>query len=196
MVDIHDDPIELASSRYEESREAFRVERDRIQRVLADAELVESVVRIEHVGSTAVPELAAKDIVDLDTVVADVAVADVSRALESGLGGTRMENSETWHPVFRRSSAGQRFNVHVFAVSGDRWKISVATRAGLRRYDDLRREYESLKRELAAKTDDLTAYSVGKTELVGRILDRVREDDSLELGFSVPTDIGPDAGDQ
>lgn len=193
MVDVHDDPIELVPSRYEAWREAFEAERDRIRRVLADAELAESVVRIEHVGSTAVPALAAKAIVDLDVVVADSAVADVSRALESELGGTRLENSETWQPVFRRSESGQRFNDHVFAVSGDRWKTSVATREGLRRYDDLRREYESLKRELAAETDDLTEYSVGKTQLVRRILDRVREDDSLELEFSVPTDVGPDA---
>lgn len=192
MVDIHDDPIELASSRSGEWRAAFEAERDRIRRVLADAGLVESVVRIEHVGSTVVPGLAAKDIVDLDIVVDDDTVAAVSRVLEDELGGTRMENTETWQPVFRRSESGQRFNDHVFAVSGDRWKTSVATREGLRAYDDLRREYESLKRELAAATDDLTEYSVGKTELVGRILDRVREDDALELDFSVPTDIGPD----
>lgn len=195
MVDIHDDPLELVPSRYDERRAAFGAERDRIRRGLADGGLVESVVRIEHVGSTAVSGLAAKDIVDLDVVVADSAVSDISRVLVDELGGTRMENSETWQPVFRRSASGQRFNDHVFAVSGDRWKISVATREGLRRYDDLRREYESLKRELAAETDDLTEYSVGKTELVRRILDRVREDDSLEVEFSVPTDVGPDAGD-
>lgn len=192
MVDIHDDPLELVPSRYDEWRAAFEAERDRIRRGLADTGLVESVVRIEHVGSTAVPGLAAKDIVDLDVVVADDAVADVSRALEDELGGTRMENSDTWQPVFRRSISGQRFNDHVFAVSGDRWKISVATRAGLLRYDGLRQEYESLKRELVAETDDLTEYSVGKTELVGRILDRVRADDLVDLGFEVPTDVGPD----
>ena len=193
MVDIHDDPIELVPSRYAEWRDAFEAERDRIWDVLEDAGLLESVVRIEHVGSTAVPGLAAKDVVDLDVVVADSAVAEVSRALESGLGGTRLENSEAWQPVSRQSAAGQRFNDHVFAVSSDRWKTSVATREGLRAYDDLRREYESLKRELAAETDDLIEYSDGKSALVGRILDRVREDASLSLGFDVPTDVGPDA---
>lgn len=196
MVDIHDDPLELVPSRYDEWRTAFETERDRIGRVLAAVGLVESVVRIEHVGSTSVPGLAAKDIVDLDIVVADDAVTEVSRALESELGGTRMENSDSWQPVFRRSESGQRFNDHVFAVSGDRWKTSVATREGLREYDDLRREYESLKRALAAETEDITEYSDGKTELVERILDRVRDDDALELDFSVPKDSGPVAGGQ
>lgn len=195
MVDIYDEPIELVRSRYDEWRERFESERQRVMDVLAGCGLEESVVRVEHVGSTAVPGLAAKNIVDLDVVVSDDAVREVSQAIADELGGARMENTDAWQPVFRLADSGQRFNDHVFVESGDRWKISVATREGLRRYDDLRREYESLKRELAAETDDLTEYSVGKTELVGRVLDRVRDDESLDLNFEVPTDIGPDAGD-
>lgn len=196
MVDVHADPIELVESRYDEWRVAFERERERVRSVLDPAGLLESVVRIDHVGSTAVRDLAAKDIVDLDIVVADDAVEPVSTAIADGLEGTQREFSDAWHPVFRRSRAGQRFNDHVFAASSDRWKISVATREGLRRYDDLRREYEAAKRELAAETDDLTAYSVGKTDLVVEILERVREDDAVVLGFEIPTDAGPERGTQ
>lgn len=185
MVDPNDDPIELTPSRHALWCERFLAERDRVRDALAARGLDDRTERIEHVGSTAVPDLAAKDIVDLDIVVADDAVGAVSRALESALGGTRLENSEGWHPIFRRHE-GARFNDHVFAASGEKWKVSVATRDVLRARPDLRAEYEELKRELAASHDDLTAYSVGKTEFVGRVLDVARADDGLPFEFEVP----------
>lgn len=190
MVDPNDDPIELAPSRHALWRERFLAERARVRDALADRGLAGRVERIEHVGSTAVPDLAAKDVVDLDIVVADDAVGAVSRALEADLGGTRMENDAEWHPIFRRHD-GVRFNDHVFAASGGKWKVSVATRDVLRARPALREEYERLKRELAAAHDDLAAYSTGKTEFVGRVLDTARADDGLAFAFEVPGGSAP-----
>ncbi|MFP4628357.1 MAG: GrpB family protein, partial [Halobacteriales archaeon] len=65
-VDVHQDPIELVPSEYDRWRRQFRTERVRD----ALAGHLDDVVRIEHVGSTTVPDLAAKDVVDLDVVVA------------------------------------------------------------------------------------------------------------------------------
>lgn len=118
MVSPNEDPIELVPSRYDVWRDRFVAERDRVTEALADADLEAAVERIDHVGSTAVPDLAAKDVVDLDVVVADDTVTDVSRALASELGGNRVVNSDPWQPVFRRED-GQRFNDHVFAASSD-----------------------------------------------------------------------------
>lgn len=185
MVDPNADAIELVPSRFEAWHEHFAAERDRIRAALAPRGLTDRIERIEHVGSTAVLGLPAKDIVDLDVVVADDAVAAVSGALESDLGGTRVENSEQWHPVFRAHD-GQRINDHVFAASGDGWKVSVATRDVLRARPRKRAEYERLKRELADDHDDLTAYSEGKSEFIGRLLQVAREDDDLVFGFTVP----------
>lgn len=185
VVDPNDDPIELVDSRHREWRDRFDAERDRVRDVLADRGLLARVHRIEHVGSTAVPGLAAKDVVDLDVVVADDAVADVSRAIEAALGGTRLENTDEWHPVFREHE-GQRFNVHVFGLASPKWRISVATRDVLRARPALRAEYERVKRDLAADHDDLTAYSRGKSDLVVRLLRVAREADDLTFRFDVP----------
>lgn len=125
MVSPHDEPLELVDSRYPEWRSLF--ERERVATTLVDRGL-DDLHRLEHVGSTAVPGLAAKNVVDLDVVVADDAVAAVSTALTTTLGGTRHENSIPWQPVFR-STEKQRFNDHVFAVSDDGWRVSVATAA-------------------------------------------------------------------
>lgn len=185
MVSIHDDALELVSPRHDEWRETYLTEHDRLRRALAERDLYDRVHRIEHVGSTAIPGLAAKDIVDVDLVVADGVVADVASAVVDELGGTRVTNSAEWHPVFREV-AGQRVNVHVFARSGDGWKTSVATRDVLRAHDDLRAEYESLKRRLAAETDDVERYSDGKSEFIARVPSRARDDDELAFEFSVP----------
>lgn len=185
MVDATDDALELVPSRYDAWRDRFRAERERIRTGLEARSLDDRVERIEHVGSTAVPDLAAKDVVDLDVVVADGAVTDVSRALVAALGGDRAENADSWHPVFRRHD-GQRFNDHVFAVSDDGWKISVVTREVLRARPDLREEYEALKRDLAAEHDDLYGYSTGKTAFVERVLDVARTDEDLDIDVEIP----------
>ncbi|MXV64144.1 GrpB family protein [Natronorubrum sp. JWXQ-INN-674] len=195
MVSTNDDPIELVPARTETWREQFTEERDRIDETLADASLESTVERIEHVGSTAVPDLAAKDIVDLDIVVADGAVREVSRTLETELGGDRIENSDEWHPVFRREN-GQRFNDHVFAASSDGWKISVVTREILAAEPTLRAEYEALKRELAAEHDELVAYSRGKTAFIKRALDVARASDGLSFDFEVPINNRDDLSDE
>jgi GrpB-like predicted nucleotidyltransferase (UPF0157 family) len=185
MVDPNEDPVKLVAGRHEEWRVAFAAEQERIRDALAAGGLDDRVRRIEHVGSTAVPGLAAKDIVDLDVVVDDGAVADVSRTIVADLGGTRSTNSDRWHPVFREHD-GQRFNDHVFGISARKWRVSVATRDVLRARPGLRDEYERLKRDLVEEHDDLESYSRGKTEFVERLLWVAREHDELTFGFTVP----------
>ncbi|MFC4359812.1 GrpB family protein [Halobium salinum] len=185
MVGLHDDPIALVPSRHGEWRESFEAERERLVSVLQDRSLDDRLVRLEHVGSTAVPDLAAKDIVDVDLVVGDGAVGEVASAVVDDLGGTRYENSDEWNPVAREHD-GQRFNVHVFAESGEKWRVSVVTRDVLRARDDLREEYEELKRDLATGTDDLEEYSMGKTEFVERVLRVARDGEEFQFEFAVP----------
>lgn len=186
MVDPHEDPIELVPSRYEDWREQFAAERGRIRDVLASRDLLDVLERVEHVGSTAVPGLAAKDIVDIDVVVAEDAVAAVATAIAADLGGDRSENAPTWQPVFRQAR-GQRFNDHVFGVSDDGWRVSVASRDVLRARPDRRAEYERRKREAAAGTDDLQAYSRQKTPIVEELLATAREAEDLCFDFEIPT---------
>ncbi|WP_232686571.1 GrpB family protein [Halobacterium zhouii] len=186
-MDPREESLELVSSRHDDWLERFAAEHDRVAFVLADAGLADDLVRIEHVGSTAVPDLAAKDIVDLDVVVADNAVSEVSSAVEAALGGSKFENSDAWHPVFREDD-GQRFNDHVFAASSERWKISVATREIFRERSDVREEYEQLKRRLANEHDTLADYSQGKTAFIEDVLRIASESKDVTLPFDAPDD--------
>lgn len=188
MVDVHDDPLELVSSRYDAWRAAYGAERSRVLDALRERGLADRVERIEHVGSTAVPNLAAKDVVDLDVVVDGDAVGEVAAAVEGELGGTRAVNGDDWQPVFREHD-GQRFNDHVFAAASDGWRVSVVTRDVLRERPALREAYERLKRDLASEHDDLEAYSRGKTAFVERLLAAARDGDDLAFGFDVPDEV-------
>lgn len=183
MVDPNDDPIELQPSAHERWQTAFHDERERIEAVVGTID--GPIERIEHVGSTAVRGLRAKPIVDLDVVVADDAVERVSRLIADDLGGTRIENSDGWQPVFRRHD-GQRFNDHVFGISDVGWKISVVTRDVLRADEQLQREYERTKRELATETDDLTEYSRGKTPIIERLLATAATSERFAYPFEIP----------
>lgn len=187
MVDLDDDAIELVDSRRETWRTRFDAEHERLRDAVAAAGLAERVRAFEHVGSTAVPDLAAKDVVDVDVVVDDDAVPGISGAVLDRLDGTRYENTPTWHVLARRE-ADQRFNVHVFGASDTGWKRSVATRDVLRTRPERREEYEALKRELAAEHDDVGAYSRGKADLLARIHETARDADDLSFEFDVPVD--------
>lgn len=184
MVNPNDDPIELVASKYEEWRVQFAEERTRLETLFDRLDVQNRIHRIEHVGSTAVPGLAAKDIVDIDIVVTDEAVPRIASAIESELGGTRHENSAGWHPVFRREE-GQRFNDHVFATSDPGWRISVATAAVLRERPTLRQGYERLKRHEASETEDFVAYSQAKSGHVSKLLEEAKDLDD-ELEFEIP----------
>lgn len=185
MVNPHDDPIALVESKYGIWRRQFEDERARLEDTFDRHDLEEHLRRVDHVGSTAVPDLAAKDIVDIDVVVDDGAVTRVSELIESDLGGARHEKSNGWHPVFRRAD-GQRFNDHVFGFSDPGWRTSVTTKAVLRERPTLRQRYEQLKRREAAATDDLVTYSEAKSALVAELLKEARELD-VELEFEIPT---------
>jgi GrpB-like predicted nucleotidyltransferase (UPF0157 family) len=185
MVSLHDDPVELVDPRYDDWRERFDAERHRLRDALATTDLDDRVRRLEHVGSTAVPDLSAKDIVDVDLVVDDHAVPAVSDAVVDAIDGTRYENTATWHVLARRHD-GQRFNVHAFGATDDGWRTSVATRDVLRARPALRDEYAALKRELATQNDDFEEYSEGKSDLVTRLLRVARNADDLAFDFDVP----------
>lgn len=184
MVRMEEEAITVVPSRHDTWRERFRAERDRLRDCFEAADLAARVERIEHVGSTAVPGLDAKDIVDCNVVV-DGPVPEVSAAIVDRLGGTRYENSDEWHPVAREAN-GQRFNVQVFAVASDGWKRSVVTREVLRAEPRHREPYERLKKRLAADQDELADYSRGKTAFIDALLRRGRESDAVDVGFEVP----------
>jgi GrpB-like predicted nucleotidyltransferase (UPF0157 family) len=128
-----------------------------------------SILAIEHVGSTAVPGLAAKPILDIDVVVADEQVAPAIAALEA-VGYVHLGDMGIPDRYGMREPGGVRRNTYVTVAGCLSLRNHLAVRDTLRVRDDLRDEYAAVKLALAARTDDIDEYVDGKTDMVLRIL--------------------------
>jgi GrpB-like predicted nucleotidyltransferase (UPF0157 family) len=142
------------SSRYE-------TEAERISEALGPV-----AVRIEHVGSTAVPGLAAKPVIDVQLSVASFEpFAAYARPLAE-LGYQYRSDDEPEHRFFALTtdSGQRRVNLHVCRAGGAWERRHLAFRDGLRTDPDLRARYEAEKRRVAAlHPDDSLAYADAKT---------------------------------
>ncbi|MDR7254404.1 GrpB-like predicted nucleotidyltransferase (UPF0157 family) [Nocardioides sp. BE266] len=136
---------------------------------------------VEHVGSTSVPGLAAKPILDIDVIVAaDDASAAIS-ALESvgheHRGDLGVRGREAFH-----APGPPRRNVYVCTAGTPNVRNHLAVRDVLRSHDDLRDAYADVKRALADDpTMDIDTYLAGKSAVLQQVLEASGEFSEAEL---------------
>lgn len=126
---------------------------------------------VHHIGSTSVPGLAAKPVIDMIAGVHDLGAAEAAVPIleEHSWVHAFHRPRALW---FRKGSAEQQTHaLHLTEPGSDLWRERFAFRDALRADPELRAEYEQLKQELAvAHPDDRVAYTAGKRALVGRVL--------------------------
>ena len=137
--------------------------------------------RVEHFGSTAVPGLAAKPIVDmlvevsaLDDVKARVVPVLEKEGYDYVWRPTSGEDVPPWYAWFiKRDAAGARtHHIHMVEASFPQWE-SLIFRDYLRAHPDVGAEYAALKRRLASEfPNDRVAYTEGKSDFVRRVTAR------------------------
>ena len=129
-------------------------------------------IAIEHVGSTAVPGLAAKPVIDVDVVVGASDVDLAVRALgligfePSGAGGVPGRVAFVTPERFRPS------NTYVVTAGSLALRNHLAVRDVLRSDRALRDEYGMVKLRAAETAADIDAYLAAKSEVLERILRR------------------------
>ena len=137
----------------------FEAERELLDRVLAP--WVEG--GIHHIGSTAVPGLAAKPIVDMMAGVRDF---DEARAAFGPLEAESYVHTPhrpgIAHHFTKPQPPGARYGLHLTEPGSDLWRERLAFRDELLRDSTLAAEYEALKLRLAQEhADDRVAYTAG-----------------------------------
>nr|WP_126601947.1 GrpB family protein [Dictyobacter aurantiacus] len=136
--------------------------------------LGERALAIEHAGSTSVPGLAAKPIIDIVLVVEDTAdePAYVS-ALEAASYVLRIREPDWYkHRMFKRPGAS--VNLHVFSQGCPEIERMLSFRDWLRSHPDDRQMYEQTKRRLASQAWKYTQnYADAKTEVVEEIFKNI-----------------------
>ncbi len=138
--------------------------------VIRDA-LGSMLLQIEHIGSTAVPELAAKPIVDILAVVPDAAEepAYLPQFESAGYVLRVREPAFYEHRMFR--TPARHVHIHVYGPASPEIGRNLAFRDRLRSDVDARRRYEAVKRRLASQEwNDMNEYAHAKTEIIESIL--------------------------
>jgi GrpB-like predicted nucleotidyltransferase (UPF0157 family)/predicted nucleotidyltransferase len=131
--------------------------------------------RIEHVGSTAIPGLPAKPIIDLQAAVAHLDASDSMAAVLSKHDWhyvTPDLDQRPWRRFFVKVNEGLRTaHLHVMTTDSARWRQQIAFRNALRADPSKTADYAALKRALAAEhADDREAYSAAKHLFIQAVL--------------------------
>jgi len=148
----------------------FRDQADKIRSAIG-----ERALRIEHIGSTSVPGLAAKPIIDIVLLIADSAAEqDYAGDLEKAGYQLRIREPEWYeHRMFKGPE--NRVNLHVFSSGCSEVDRMLVFRDWLRKNPSDRELYAQCKRALAQQEWKYTQnYADAKTAFIGEILARAR----------------------
>src|SRR6185437_2848888 len=128
---------------------------------------------VEHIGSSSVPGLAAKPILDMMAGVHDLHAARDAIPVLTIHGYTHAQHrpATLWFHKARTENDLEQA-LHLTEPGSSLWCERLAFRDALRADPVLARQYEELKERLAADSGDLAAYTAGKREFVVQVLAR------------------------
>ncbi|MEQ7123728.1 GrpB family protein [Actinopolymorpha sp. B11F2] len=146
----------------------FEALRQEYAKAMADAGV--PVMAIEHVGSTSVPGLAAKPVIDCDIIVVEADVAAASDVLVS-LGFSPLGElgiPQRW--AFKEPDRFAGTNTYVVVEGSLSLRNHLVVRDTLRSDADLRDEYATVKKQVGATAATIDDYGRGKNAMVQKIL--------------------------
>ncbi|MEX0730269.1 MAG: GrpB family protein [Aquisalimonadaceae bacterium] len=150
----------------------FEEERDRLLSLFPD-----EFMAIEHFGSTAVPGLSGKPIIDILAGVESISRADAlidpmcrSKYITSAEFNATLKDRR-W--LMRWANGRRTHHLHIVVYRGPEWWARLAFRDALRSDPHLAARYEQRKKQLAKEfSDDREAYTEAKTEFVREVIGR------------------------
>jgi GrpB-like predicted nucleotidyltransferase (UPF0157 family) len=128
---------------------------------------------IEHIGSTSVPGVDAKPILDMMAGVHDLAAASDAIPLLGGQGYIHYQHRPATLAFYKQrpGDPGQdSHHLHLTEPGSSLWRERLAFRDALRADPALARQYQQLKVQLAADSPDLAVYTAGKRAFIVRVL--------------------------
>ena len=135
-----------------------------------------TALRIEHIGSTSVPDLAAKPIIDILVVVPDSTNESAYLPQLEAAGYVLRVREPEWneHRMFRTPE--RMAHVHVYSAGCQEIERNLLFRDHLRRNSEDKSRYEQTKRTLASRAwPDMNDYAAAKTEVIESIIAAARQ---------------------
>lgn len=135
------------------------------------AALGDSALRIEHIGSTSVPDLAAKPIIDILVVVQDSTDESTYLPQLEAAGYVLRVREPEWNEHRMFKTPEKDVHVHVYSAGCSEIERNLIFRDRLRQNIEDRRRYEQTKRELAAREwADMNEYADAKTDVIESVI--------------------------
>ena len=132
------------------------------------------IIGVEHIGSTSVPGLPAKSIIDIDLLIDDTADESRYRPALEGIGYRLVLREPWWYGHRMFVSAAEDVHLHVWPRNAPEPVRHRLFRDWLRSHPEDRELYASSKRRLAEDTVDQPAdYSLAKNDVIDDIFTRI-----------------------
>jgi len=153
----------------------YEEEKQRILRLIGDV-----LLEIEHIGSTAVPEVGAKPIIDIMVAVRDL--ADAEQCIEP-LQRIGYEHVPEYNDIIperryfhKGPPEGRTHHLHMVELRSDFWEKHILFRDFLRTHPEEAQEYHRLKNEFSAKYGrDRDGYTEAKTSFIESVIAKAQD---------------------
>ena len=147
---------------YDKWKKIFNEEKDTLKELISDSV-------IEHVGSTAVPGLSSKPIVDIAVGVKDLLDIDLDKLSELYTVKPNKEDNEIL--LIKEDEKETESLIHVLKDDSDRYNNLIKFRDILLNNEDIKKQYEKLKTELTDKyKDNRKEYTKSKEDFISKVL--------------------------
>ncbi len=155
----------------EEWKRLFELEKENIEEAIGDY-----VEDIQHVGSTSIPGMSAKPILDIAIAVDDFEGAGICIEPLAGIGYEfKGENGIPRRHYFLKGKA-RTHHIHMFEKTSKDWNQTILFRDCLRSNHGLAEDYMRLKRTLAHRSgSDRKSYQAGKGDFIDAVIRKGRE---------------------
>ena len=150
-------------------------------------------LRIDHIGSTSVPQLAAKPIIDIQISVADFELLDALRHPLEQLGYIfRANHPDRTQRYFRETPGQRRVHIHVRRAGSFGEQFALLFRDYLRTHPDVAAQYTELKIGLAQRyqrVEERPLYTEAKAPFIWKVMAQADDWAQLTGWFPGPSDI-------
>jgi len=164
---LHKDKVELMSYTTEWANE-FKKEKAILEKLLHGYALA-----IEHVGSTSIPGLSAKPVLDIAVAVKDLDTLRKLIPLLSENGYEVTDSIDTKEEIFARKGISELCThyIHLEVIGNTYWKNHILFRDYLLQHPEVIKEYEALKQKLSTEhKEEREKYTSAKNEFIQRFL--------------------------
>lgn len=144
------------------------------EKILLVNAMKEWKITVEHIGSTAIPKIRAKPVIDIMIGVQDLNIADIYLVkIIQSLGYDYIKDYETAMPerrYFQKNAGNLRTHqIHLVELNSNFWNRHLLFRDYLRINPNIAKQYESLKLDLASNFTDTNQYALAKTEFIREV---------------------------